>query len=256
MGEKLQWVDADGEVVAFVPFGGASDGIAITVDEYEARLSCGSLSAMLEADDTDEAKRLGEAVAPAFAVFVEDVNRAVVAMEREEESPAKPAKPFEGADFYDCDESAESLSHTTVADAVTYVLDVLASHPTPATAEARLADLMDAIESVAPLEVVAFKRTKVDLDDYADSLVDRLVEMLDEDEMLADPEGNHSVTEGLDHKALAEAIGKAIVPFSSQVKPWHCTVVARRVYSAAEIEALMRSANPGWFEGESKAVAE
>lgn len=153
---------------------------------------------------------------------------------------------FDNADYYGW-AGSETLEHETPGALIAAFLGDMLYKPFEEMAEDRFAAVLDGIKRAAPLTVHAYVRATVDLSKYGIDLAERLAELLDEDEEMAHPDGDISVLEDVDMKALAEAIGKAVAPFSAQAKPWHCNDAGKRTYSADEIEAMMRKEHPAWF---------
>lgn len=142
--------------------------------------------------------------------------------------------PFDDADFYDCCEDCEELSHETVEDAIAAHID-----------DRGPGDILADIVAATPLTVYAYKREVVS-ESWLASASRVLAAHLDElwGEEYGDPDGRNNPDEEQIAAALFPGIAAAVKPW----RVWRCKEVATREYSAAEVEALMRAANPDWFE--------
>lgn len=145
---------------------------------------------------------------------------------------------FDDALFYDTDDSAESLTHESVAAAIEYHFDAM--HSKDRTLEQDIAEY-------SPVTVYAWQRVGVSLEDYAETLVDHLEEAISEDDEYGVCENANYDMFKYDRAKLIEAVASAIAPFSSQVMPWSCEQVAKREYSAQEVEAILRKECSEWF---------
>jgi hypothetical protein len=148
-------------------------------------------------------------------------------------------KAFEGAEYYDCDDSVESLSRATPAEALEYYFDSL--HKEGVSIE-------DDIAAYSPVTVYAWHRMEPDLTIFAGGLVDTLAERIREDDELGmcDVDGYDPVK--WDAGAIEKAIADAIAPFGKSVVPWCCEQTGNREYSAEEATAILREQCPTWFK--------
>ncbi len=154
------------------------------------------------------------------------------------------AHPFESADYYDTGDP-EELDHETVEGALEYWLD---GYGGPGSRAA------DDIRSHAPVTVVAYRRqqiTPLHLHRLADDLAERAREQLSDD--FGGPEGDLPGFSNDAQAELAHTFEVALVELvrSREIHSWQCEEVARRTYSAEEVEAILRASAPEWFEDEA-----
>lgn len=145
-----------------------------------------------------------------------------------------PAEPV----FWDCQEP-ERLSHESVEEALEYYFDSIPDGP-----------ILDVIAQHSPVAVKGYARDAVHPAE-ASSAAERALERFEEDiaDEYGDPDGR--VTDLLDaehRKTLLAALTAAFEAALSHVNVWRCSVVERRVLSAAEVEAILRERAPEWFE--------
>lgn len=152
--------------------------------------------------------------------------------------------------FFDCNDS-ETLSHRTIEDAVEYRIDALLTpQMTPEQVEAE-------IRRLSPISVACYARnewTAITRACYTDAVMRYLFDLFDDDEYLSHPEYtvNKSMKPEDRGKILAKA-GELVSAFSEIAVPWSCNCIGTISLSADEAVAMMRQANPGWFEsGDAK----
>lgn len=149
------------------------------------------------------------------------------------------------ADYWDCMES-ETLQHTTIEDALSYVID---SH---LSLKHTVAEVEQAIRSAAPYEVDCYARnqwTDGAVGNYAGYVFDALCERFDDDEDFGDPDEYVAKKLDAEQKAAVMAAARAlVVEFAKHAKPWCCGVVGTVMIEADEAVQMMREANPTWFQ--------
>lgn len=147
---------------------------------------------------------------------------------------------FDNADYFDCRDGAE-LIHDTPEEAITsWIDDNYVEGESP----------IRCIRRLGPIEVMAFNREPIPAEwprSMALHLVDRFVEDLEDE--FGDPEGLHELTTEAGRGAVADGFEALIRQAISQVAPWTCREVAKRVYTVAEVEAVCREYEPEWFIG-------
>ncbi len=149
------------------------------------------------------------------------------------------------ADYWDCMDS-ETLHHTTIEDALSYVID---GH---LNLKQTVAEVEQAIRHGAPVEVDCYAHnqwTDGAIKNYADDVFEALCNRFDEDEDFLDPDEYVEKKLDADQKAAVMAAARALVAeFAKHAKPWCCGVVGTVVIEADEGVQLMREANPTWFD--------
>lgn len=145
---------------------------------------------------------------------------------------------FDRADYYDCFEGSESLSHESIEDAITAHLDNNINSPRET--------LQDGIRRLSPLKVYAFTRETV-TPEWVKAMALRLVETVEETwaDEFGDPDNpglDSDVTEALEG-VFCTGLSQALT--DQQV--WACRVSGSREYTAVEVEIMMRKHNPGLF---------
>ena len=148
------------------------------------------------------------------------------------------------ADFWDCTES-ETLQHTTIEDALSYVIDGFADP------RSTVAEFEAAIREAAPFSVDCYARfqwTAELVDGYAVRVCDALCDWFDEDEYFGHPDDSLVSLLCADEKeAIKQKAAELVSEFSKHAKPWCCRVVGTVVIEADEAVQMMRAANPTWF---------
>lgn len=136
---------------------------------------------------------------------------------------------FDSADFYDCDDGAERLTHREPYEAIEAYLD---THCVPEPG-------CEYLEYPEELNVYAWKRRSIQDADkqwLADKLFDALKEMHDESE-LADPEEAVKIS-AVAAMGVGSALRKAVDMFYENVTIWGCEQIAERTYTEAEMRAM------------------
>lgn len=149
------------------------------------------------------------------------------------------------AEYWDCCES-ERLTHTTLEDALGYVIDGWLDPRQNAE------EVEQTIRRHAPYEVDCYVRnqwTDAAIGHYANYMFDALCEHFDEDEDFGDPDEYVHSKFDIDQKAsIMLAAGAFVAEFAKHTNPWGCSFVGRVVIDADEAVRMMRDANPTWFD--------
>lgn len=143
---------------------------------------------------------------------------------------------FENADYYDCTGS-EVLEHVTILDALeAYLDDFLSPHCNTA------AIILDH----APYKVTAHQRKTVD-DAWIRSTAEVLLEEASEafDQEFGDPDGNSEVPGPSEEATLA--LIQVLKAYYKGYRVWQCEESGSQVFTAHEVEVMMRQENPDWF---------
>lgn len=144
---------------------------------------------------------------------------------------------FDNATFYTCDEHAETLTHEHPEDAIFAFFD-----------EATGGDAVsERIREWSPLTVYAYQRDEVSkqwLSGQAERLAEDFAESYSDS--YGAPDGGP--IKGCDMDNLCSALRGVLAEAVTETPPWSCTKVATRVYDAAEVERILREADPKWFE--------
>jgi len=149
------------------------------------------------------------------------------------------------ADYWDCCES-ERLTHTTLEDALGYVIDGWLDPRQSAE------EVEQTIRRHAPYEAECYARNQwsdANIGHYANYMFDALCEHFDECEDFGDPDEYVHSKLDIDQKAaIMLAAGAFVAEFAKHTKPWGCGHVGTVVIEADEAVQLMREANPTWFD--------
>lgn len=147
-----------------------------------------------------------------------------------------PCAVYDGADFYDCDDGAERLSHSAEDDAISDFLDALDDPE------------LDDLES---LTVYAFGREAPPGPDWAKGIASHFVDDVEDAyaEQYGDPDGDsthahHLTTE--ERAELVRAVSLAVSVALAKKVPWSCEERAQRVFEGerlAKVIAEFRAAN-------------
>lgn len=147
---------------------------------------------------------------------------------------------FEGADYYECRDDAEELMHESAVEAIADLLDCWV---TP------LCDRVAVIEEQSPITVTAYRRAQIPAEEFtalALHAADGILESLDDE---YNPEGCEAGTLCEHERSLGDALEPVLRAWcEANYQVWVCRPSAKRVYAAAEVEALMRQHEPSWFE--------
>lgn len=146
-------------------------------------------------------------------------------------------EPSTRAVFWSCLDP-EQLSLESPEEAIEEVVDRVAAD-----------SIQEAIAKVCPLTVKGYAPNEMDMD-WVASLSERAVEHFEESiqDEYGDPDGDSLIEKN--KPALTKAIAAAFRAAVQGVTPWSCAVVETRVYTAAEVEAILREECPEWFEVE------
>lgn len=146
----------------------------------------------------------------------------------------------DGADFYSTSDQVEHLTHEDIDECL----------------EARFENTLGSTEFVAAkgVTIYAWARMTLDVDAEArrrlDSFVLELSESIYFEYGNADVECNECIT-----TEAAETFKAAVLPevvkLLETVKPWRCSQVGERTFSADELLAWVRKHNPEWLENQS-----
>jgi hypothetical protein len=151
---------------------------------------------------------------------------------------------FDTADYYSTSEDAETLEYEDPTSAIENLVDSWSIPNEP---------IEKALNDVGDVTVYAWKRSTIpdaQWSRWADNLADRFEEDYDEseyanpDDRLFDQRSQALRTSVV--ASLTDALKKAM----EEQEVWHCEVSAKRTYTRAEVEAMMREENPEWFTGE------
>lgn len=138
---------------------------------------------------------------------------------------------YVGADFYDCDESAERLSYDTEYDALERHLDDLAEKGD---------SLTDVARRLGEVTVYAWRRVPFDVAAWceaeADSLADDVRERLADEFGGPDGEAVFSRAERLE---IARSLAAELTRHLRHFAPWRCERCGERTYTADEVVALL-----------------
>lgn len=152
------------------------------------------------------------------------------------------------ADFWDCRQQ-EHLSHQSLVESLSDYFDmVLYPKMTPEQTEL-------AIRDACPVEAECYVRnqwSEVKRNSYAADILDRLLEVFDEDEDFAHPDESISKLLERDHKdAIRQKLRAAVDELALHAPIWGCSRIGLVVIDADEAVAMMREANPRWFVNDS-----
>ena len=144
--------------------------------------------------------------------------------------------PFDNADFYD-DGEGGPLIHESPEDAIAAIIDAGFGR-----------NVTEAIEKNCPLQVTAWARKKV-TEDWIANEAERMAEDLNDsiEESFGDPDGYHE-DRIVEQSDLQTALADLIREQTADCTPYQCERVGTRVYSAQEVEAILRQECPEWFE--------
>lgn len=149
------------------------------------------------------------------------------------------------AAFWDCRQS-ERLYHRTIAECLTDYYDMFL-YPNMTTGQVELV-----IQGAGPVKVdcyVSNQWSDVKRNWYATAIRDQLFELFDEDEDFAHPDDSVRDLLGLDHKnAILQQVRAAVDELALHAPIWGCSRVGSVTIDADEAVAMMRAANPRWFE--------
>lgn len=143
---------------------------------------------------------------------------------------------FQTATYFDCSDDTERLSHETIEEAISALIDGQPGTP------------LEAVAAVCPLKVHAFIRTSASgwARLKARQIIDEIAE--DWDEEFGDPDGDSDGITVESAKVGEAELEATIEKMLVGTSVFQCEPCGSRVYTAAEVEAMMRGHEPGWFE--------
>lgn len=162
-------------------------------------------------------------------------------------------KKFHTADWYTCDDTAESLTHECWDEAIAEHID---GWYDPAPPPNKPID--EVIEIVSPLTVYAYKKKVLDRS-FAESMVDKFIEELQDADCMAeswweeygDIDGDHPpiAREGEEVKALASKLTDILHEHMLEHSHvWQCDVIAEKEFEEGELTAILKDHSPHWWE--------
>jgi len=155
---------------------------------------------------------------------------------------------FDAADYYSTSEDSDTLEHETPAAAIEHEIDFCGHR-----------DCGDSsgwfLNEIVNVTVHAWKRNAIGDADWTrigESAAEAMQEAFDDehgswDETVLRRMGVHEPTLAKD---LAEVFQRHITNDGTQDPVFRCERVAKRVYTRAEVETMMRDENPEWFTEE------
>lgn len=148
------------------------------------------------------------------------------------------------AAYWDCDESAEQLSHDHPAGALESHLDGWVMHHDSRGMEAQLRE-------IGPIQIWPWHRKTI-AEGAAKGLAERAMDCIDEalseDEDYGDPDGTHDLfgkAVMAKHLPAFEAAVKALL---ADADCWQCEAGAPIALTPDDVITLMREFCPEWFE--------
>lgn len=157
-------------------------------------------------------------------------------------STEEPRDAYDAAEVYGLGEE-EEMACGSPEEVIAEVLEGLAEIN---------CDMAELIARHSPITVCAYARDTVP-ETYADTEATIAVEELVErfDDAFGAPDGGSEPDENM-LKEMREHVARAVRLMVETMSVWNCSKVASRTYGAAEVEQMMREANPDWFEEESE----
>lgn len=150
------------------------------------------------------------------------------------------------AAYWDCDESAEQLSHDHPAGALESHLDGWVMHHDSRGMEAQLRE-------IGPIQIWPWHRKTIaegEAKGLAERAMDHIDEMLDEDEDCCDPDGDHDIFSKAIMAKHLPAFVAATRALIADADVWACEQGAAITLTPDDVIALMREHCPEWFEKE------
>jgi hypothetical protein len=150
--------------------------------------------------------------------------------------------PWDTADYYECREGVEELTHETLEDALESYLDGCMEPECDAEA---------VIRAVGMIEVTAYARKTVDPADakrWAERLADEVNESW-RDEEYGNPDDDQG---GPGDDEFVREVTAVIQRAFDRTDVWQCERVAKRKFSTEELLAIMRKECPEWFRPAEK----
>jgi|SRR5688572_2586343 len=154
--------------------------------------------------------------------------------------------PFEEiqADFWDCNEHTEYLTHEAVDCAVEDYLHSRIRHGGDLSVEAQL-------RALAPLEVWPWRRHEIGLtqvEGATDELLEKAADYLDDDEEIGDPGGYHECLPEEVRSKYRDRMRSLVADMYAEAEPWGCAPGDPVELSPDQVVELMRQHCPEWFE--------
>ena len=155
-----------------------------------------------------------------------------------------------GADYWDCDDTSESLTHSDALEAIeSYFERCWPAQSVMSAPDFDAEAWLREETGEEGLTVYAFLRSKVtdeQVDTWVDDIQSRVAECFSED--YGDPDGGNDgfTTEVFEkHKPAFAAVVRALVDDASV---WRCEPCGKVELTEDEAVALMREHRPDWFE--------
>lgn len=142
--------------------------------------------------------------------------------------------------YYDCRES-DRLEYTSPEEAIVELFDVCYEW------EGDLTD--EEVAKHCPVTVRGHAPATIDSNyvySCAESAVERFEESLSED--YGDPDGDYRILTDSVRQDLTERMFGILNDAAKTVTPWLCDTVEKKVYTAEEVCAILRSEQPEWFD--------
>ena len=148
---------------------------------------------------------------------------------------------FDDADYYDWRRYTEELSYTTVEEALAAMFDDVAGG----------VSFVEVLARQGPVTITAYRRKAITTSDHhalAIDLRDFFHDRITED--FGDLDGDMPSLDGDAERELQVGLEALIARIirDHDIQPWQCEEVARREFSPAEVETIMRDFCPEWFE--------
>jgi len=150
------------------------------------------------------------------------------------------------ADYWDCDESTDSLSHDDPQSALEEHLDGWLMPHDSRGIEAQ-------IWEIGPVKIWPWHRQSIDakeVERLTKHLLEEADEWLCENTILADPEGGDLLSKQTREKHQP-AMAATVAALCADASVWHCERGEAITLTADEVIALLREQCPEWFEKEA-----
>lgn len=149
-----------------------------------------------------------------------------------------------GADFWDCSEETELLTHDSPDCALEYHVECLLRRPHGPDVEAQ-------IRALGPLSIWPWKRKTLDVDYWVPDLTDHLLEVaeeyLSENTELADPDGDQPLLPEEAVKRQRPVLEAILRSLCSEAQVWACDRGDPVVLTPDEVVELLRNHCPEWI---------
>ena len=146
--------------------------------------------------------------------------------------------------FWDVSD-ADRLTHTSPEEAIVEYAEECYEADVP---------VLDWIKRVCPIEVSGYARKTVDpgfIASLAEDAVEHFTERVDEE--YGDPEGDMDLFSQEEQKAFCMGLQLVFAQALSKATIWQWEVVEKRSFTAEQVESLLRSDCPEWFEEDADA---